>query len=217
MKNVCRIVFADDHPLVLAGMSDYFANDVIFKIVGTATTSTDLVESIEKNAPEIVVTDFSMPGDIRYGDGLQFISYLRRKFPEIRILVVTMISNPLIIQSLYRAGVAGVVLKSDEMAALRTALTTIRVGRVYTHPSLDGMDISSGSSQALKEPSALLSPREIEVLRHFIAGRPLKEIALDLNRSIKTVSNQKRSAMTKLNVSTDQDLISYCAINKLFE
>lgn len=209
-----RLVFADDHPLVLAGMKEFFANKLEFEIVAMATTPSELVDVIAAHHPDVVVSDFSMPGDARYGDGLGFMSYLVRRFPETRILVVTMVSNPMIIASLYKAGVSGVVLKSDDMAKLHMALETIRVGRTYAHASLAEQQApvsAVGHRQASK-----LSPREVEVLRLFVQGRSPKEISEDLHRSIKTISNQKRSAMRKLNLSTDQELISYCVMANVF-
>lgn len=215
MLTTCNLILADDHPLVLAGMRDFFIDNKIFKVVDTATSSTELVASIKNHQPDIVVTDFSMPGDEQYGDGLSFISFLFRRYPDIRILVVTMVANPLIIQSLYKAGVSGVILKSDDMSQMHVALNDIRMGRTYLHPSLKNMHVASQTHNTV-DPAASLSPKEIEVLRHFIDGNSLTEIANNLHRSIKTISNQKRSAMRKLNIESDQELISYCSINNLF-
>ncbi|MEY1662123.1 response regulator [Isoalcanivorax beigongshangi] len=207
-----KIVFADDHPLVLAGLSDMFDRDFVFDVVGTATTPSELVALVQAQQPDIAITDFSMPGDEQYGDGLKFIDYLIRHFPDTKVLVVTMVSNPMILESLYQAGVAGVVLKSDNMNALPTALQRISLGHTYTHPSLQQAPRASHR----EDPVTTLSPREMEVLRLFVGGQSLKQVAGELHRSIKTVSNQKRSAMRKLNLDTDQELISFCLRRELF-
>lgn len=217
------IAFADDHPLVLAGLSNLIAGDPRFELSGCLETPTALVQHMTQSRPDIVVTDFSMPGDAHYGDGLSFIGYLVRNFPSTRLLVVTMISSPPIIASLYRAGVSGVILKSDQPHDLLEALDCLYLGKRYLR---DGHAATPEAEQAASEDTSvatlrtrattLLSPKELEVLRLFIAGHSLTTIAHKLNRSIKTISNQKRSAMRKLDMPSDQALIEFCVHAGLF-
>lgn len=209
-----RLIFADDHPLVLAGMHDFFMHDLNVEVMAMVSSSTELIEAVDRHHPDVVVTDFSMPGDERYGDGLSFISYLLRRFPQVRVLVVTMVSNPVVVQSLYKAGVSGVVLKSEDMSKLGNALDAIRAGRIYMGEAWNGVGIREAPIKNLLEQ---LSPRELEVVRYFVAGQSLTDISLALNRSIKTVSNQKRSAMRKLNAKNDQELIAYCVHANAFQ
>lgn len=218
-----RIAFADDHPIVLAGLSNLIANDPRFILSGTLATPTALVQHITQHRPDIVVTDFSMPGDEHYGDGLSFIGYLVRNFPATRLLVLTMITSPPIIASLYRAGVSGVVLKSDQPHDLLEALDCLYDGKRYLREDQPRdlapephSDTSNGSTAQHDRATKLLSPKELEVLRLFIAGHSLTHIAQTLNRSIKTISNQKRSAMRKLDLPSDQALIEFCVHAGLF-
>lgn len=132
MPNTRRLVLADDHPLVLAGLYDFLTTGLIYQVVATAINASELVASIEQHRPEIVVTDFSIPSDEQYGDGLSFISYLRRHFPDMHLLVMTnTVVDSLITQSLYKKGVSGVVLKSDDMVQLKLALDVISGGQIY--------------------------------------------------------------------------------------
>lgn len=209
-----RLVFADDHPLVLAGLHEFFMHDISVEIMAMVSSSTELIAAIAAHHPDVVVTDFSMPGDERYGDGLSFISYLLRRFPQVRVLVVTMVSSPVVIHSLYKAGVSGVVLKTEDMDKLGRALDAIRTGRVYVGEAAASIGVQPDTEQPFL---AQLSPRELEVVRHFIAGQSLTDISLVLNRSIKTVSSQKRSAMRKLNAKNDQELIAYCVQAGVFQ
>lgn len=212
--NRLRLVVADDHPLVLAGLRDFLLGDISVDVLAMASSSTELVDAIVAHQPDVAITDFSMPDDPTYGDGLNFISYLLRRFPDVKILVVTMLSNPVVLQSLYKAGVSGVVLKSEDMSKLGLALSTVRTGRVYKGDLPTVPNVSESLEDDLLQQ---LSPRELEVVRHFIEGKSLKSVSEALNRSIKTVSNQKRSAMRKLNAKNDQDLISYCIRANLFQ
>lgn len=209
-----RLVFADDHPLILMGMQDFFANDLRFDIVGTATSSTQLVALIENTAPDVIITDYSMPGDAKYGDGLQLMSFLTRKYPKTKLLVVTMMSNPLILESLYKAGAVGVVLKSEDLSSLEKALESIYLGRRYTQN--DPSQQVQRTPHTNREQNSTLSPKEIEVIRRFVEGMSPTEIAHELKRSIKTISNQKRTAMGKLRVNSDQELVAFCTENHFF-
>lgn len=211
-----RLIFADDHPLVLAGIRDFFANDIRFDVTGCVTTPSELIEHIAREHPDVAITDLSMPGDPRHNDGLGLISYIANHFPQTHILVVTMMSNPLVMASLYKAGASGVVLKSDPPDTLKAALETIRIGRQFFHPSLMAQQSICKQTPDIQLADAL-SRKEIEVLRRFINGQSLKDIAYDLSRSIKTISNQKRSAMRKLHVSNDQELITFCTRHRLLD
>lgn len=155
-----------------------------------------------------------MPGDAQYGDGLQLVRYLKRHYPNTKLLVVTMMSNPLILDSLYKMGADGVVLKAEDLSSLEKALESIFLNRRYTQN--DPAQHIQRTPHTNKARNVSLSPKEIEVLRRFIEGKSPSEIALELNRSIKTISNQKRTAMTKLGVNNDQELISFCIENHFF-
>ena len=106
-----KVVLADDHPIVLMGVSELIERNERYEIVGQAQTSTELIEQLQRLRPDIVVTDYSMPGDETYGDGVKLIEYLIRHFPEVKILVLTMLTNNLILSRLYDLGVGGIILK----------------------------------------------------------------------------------------------------------
>lgn len=211
-----RIVLVDDHPLVLMGIRELLARDINLDVEAMVSTPSELVERLRVCAPDIVVTDYSMPGDARYGDGIRFISYLRRHFPEIGIIVLTMVTNPMIVSSLYDAGVLGVVMKQDNLDALLVALALARRGLRYYPPGFkQGMSVG-GEVRSLQERVDSLSTREFEVLRLFVQGASITEIAGQLHRSVTTISAQKTSAMRKLGAQNNQELISFCLEHGLF-
>ncbi|WYX35162.1 response regulator [Achromobacter xylosoxidans] len=129
-----RIVIADDHPLVLMGMTDLLNKDLSFDVVATLASPTALVEHMKRDLPQVVITDYSMPGDEIYGDGIRLVKYLIRHFPGARIVVLTMVSNPMIISALYDAGVEAVVFKRDDLGEIVTALHALQLGRKYYPP-----------------------------------------------------------------------------------
>lgn len=212
-----RIVLADDHPLVLAGIRDLLDTVPNLEITGAVSSSTELISHLEHTPSNVVVTDYSMPGDDAYGDGMRLVQYLIRRHPGLHIVVLTMVSNPMIISALYDAGVAAVVLKRDNLTEIMTALETLHAGRKYYPPGFQRDGAADERSKFIGERINSLSPKEFEVLRHFIRGESMMQVADALKRSVKTVSGQKISAMRKLNVRTDQELIAFCVESEIFQ
>lgn len=212
-----RIVLADDHPLVLVGIRDLLATTPNLEIMGAVSNPTDLIAHLENHHSNVAITDYSMPGDDAYGDGMRLIKYLIRRYPGLRIVVLTMVSNPMIISALYDAGVAAVVLKRDNLAEIAAALSMLRLGRKYYPPGFGRDRATSLQRKLIGERINSLSPKEFEVLRHFVRGETVTVVAENLKRSVKTISGQKASAMRKLNVQTDQELVAFCMESELFQ
>lgn len=209
-----RVVIADDHPLIAMGIQELLEPDMTVVIEAQVHTPTALVAQLEQSRPDVVITDYNMPDDERYGDGFQFICHLLRRFPEVKFLVLTMISNPSIIDALYKAGVCGVILKKHPITEVLRALRATCSGLTY-YP-LDFSSRAADGGNAAQHRIQTLSPKEFEVLRLFAQGKSVSEVAEHLHRSIKTVSAQKSTAMRKLNVDNNQDLISFCIQHDVF-
>ena len=204
-----KVVIADDHPVVLLGLREVIQRDERFILAGEALSSSQLVEQLSLHQPALVITDFNMPGDETYGDGLQLIEYLSEQFPAVKILVLTMVSNQLIISRLLEMGVAGVIAKSHIREEIGKALNALANDRTYNAPAVPATSVLS-NVKVIDERFSTLSPREVEVLRLVVAGSSVGDIARQLERSVKTVSTQKVSAMRKLEVQNDHALITYC-------
>jgi len=211
-----KAVIADDHPVVLVGLREMIQRDTRFELVGEAVSSSQLIKLLVSNQLDLVITDFNMPGDDLYGDGLQLIEYIIEQFPAVKILVLTMVSNQLIISRLLEMGVAGVIAKNHIHEEIGKALNALANDRPYVAPSVQPMSVLA-NAKVIDERFSNLSPREVEVLRRFVTGSSVSEIARLLNRSVKTVSTQKISAMHKLEVLTDHALLTYCIKADPFE
>lgn len=211
-----KAVIADDHPVVLVGLREMIQRDTRFELVGEAVSSSQLIKLLVSNQLDLVITDFNMPGDDLYGDGLQLIEYIIEHFPAVKILVLTMVSNQLIISRLLEMGVAGVIAKNHIHEEIGKALNALANDRPYVAPSVQPMSVLA-NAKVIDERFSNLSPREVEVLRLFVTGSTVSEIAKLLNRSVKTVSTQKISAMHKLEVLTDHALLTYCIKADPFE
>ncbi len=210
-----RVVIADDHPLVIMGIRELLEQDIHTSVEAAVLSPSELVKQLERTLPDVVITDYNMPDDKQYGDGIQFISYLLRRFDGLKVIILTMLSNPMIISSLYDAGVQGVVLKQHKLTEILKALHMTRLGVKYYPPGYTEKK-QAEKGGPIEERLASLTPREFEVLRRFAQGQTIGEIAEQLNRSIKTVSTQKTAAMRKLDVQSNQDLIAFCVHNGTF-
>ncbi len=209
------VVIADDHPIVLLGVRELVERDERFQVIGEAICSAGLIKLLEQQPIDIVITDYNMPGDSPYGDGLKLVEYLKRHFPNVQILILTMISNHLILTRLQELGVVGVIQKSQLHTEIQVALKSIAQQAHYR--SLEPAKTSVIESlTAIDERFSTLSPKEFEILRLFISGKSVSDIARSQNRSSKTISAQKISAMRKLEVSSDQDLLAYCLEYNIF-
>lgn len=210
-----NVVIADDHPIVLLGVRELVERDRRFSVVGEAVCSDALIELLKAQPVDLLITDFNMPGDSPYGDGLKLVEYVTRHFPRVRVLVLTMISNPLILTRLQELGVLAVIQKSQLHVEIEVALKAIANGkRVRSQQPAPTSVLEDGAD--LDERFSRLSPKEHEILRLFVQGQGVNEIARGLNRSAKTISTQKISAMRKLEVNSDQALLAYCIERNLF-
>ncbi|MGF6414985.1 response regulator [Paraburkholderia sp. MM5482-R1] len=211
MENAAiRVMFADDHPAIVAGLIYMLEEHRTIKTVGTCTNSTELIAELGTQPCDVLVCDYSMPGG-NYGDGITLFSFLRRRYPAMRIVVLTMIDNPGIIRSLLKLGIQCILSKADPMEHLVAAIHGAYADARYFSPTISkivwqlNVDTPASGSRAL-------TARESEVVRLFVSGRSVNEIAAQLKRSKQTISSQKASAMRKLGVGNDIELIK-CSID----
>ncbi|HFV2330365.1 TPA: response regulator transcription factor RcsB [Escherichia coli] len=210
--NNMNVIIADDHPIVLFGIRKSLEQIEWVNVVGEFEDSTALINNLPKLDAHVLITDLSMPGD-KYGDGITLIKYIKRHFPSLSIIVLTMNNNPAILSAVLDLDIEGIVLKQGAptdlpkaLAALQKALAALQKGKKFTPESVSRLleKISAGGYGDKR-----LSPKESEVLRLFAEGFLVTEIAKKLNRSIKTISSQKKSAMMKLGVENDIALLNY--------
>lgn len=205
-----RIVLADDHPFVLLGIRATFSMDENLEVVGEAASAAGLLRLLVTTPCDVLVTDFAMPElGLQAEDGLRLIKRLRRDWPEIRIVVLTSMSNVAILRSILTAGAMGLLNKVESMDELATAVKFAGVGRRYLSTSIvDALAVAGAENDALGE-GPRLSPREIEVVRMFASGLSITEIARFMQRDVRTISRQKRDAMSKLGVQNDPGLFAF--------
>jgi two-component system, NarL family, captular synthesis response regulator RcsB len=208
-ERTIRIAIADDHPLLLAGLAHELGQQPNVCVTGVARNSTILVDLLENQSVDVVISDYAMPGG-SHGDGITLFGLLRRRFPNVRLIALTMMSNADVIRSLLARDVNCILSKADSLEYLTAALYAALAGKRYLSPSIEAIvhrhGIQGGATSSRKRR---LSTRELEVVRLFVSGLTISEIAELLHRSKQTVSTQKMSAMRKLGIGRDADLIKY--------
>lgn len=207
MRTKTTAVIADDHPVVLAGLAPYMAHQGI-DVIAVADSVNGLLSELQKHAPllpDIVITGYDYGGEI---DGLRLIERLRRMYPEVKIVVFSGARPNGLVRQLLAKGADAFVAKSMGLQFVADACQAVLSGARYIDPATEGLLMASirhGEDQC----DHRLSPREREVLHMLAQGYPLREIARKFQRSVKTISVQKCSAMSKLGLSSEIELALY--------
>ncbi|CAG4890980.1 response regulator transcription factor [Paraburkholderia saeva] len=205
-----RVVVADDHPFVVIGVRAALALHETIEVVGDANGPQSLMRLLETQPCDVLVTDLTMPeGGAPAEDGLRLMRRIREAWPQIRIIVLTSLTNAGILRSIMTDGVSGVINKTGSMEELATAVRTVGCGRSYVSKSILATLAEAGSEAGEMTVVPRLSPRETEVVGLFVSGLSISEIARRLDRNVRTVSRQKRDAMLKLGVSNDPGLFAF--------
>jgi two-component system capsular synthesis response regulator RcsB len=212
-----RIILADDHPVVLKGVQMSLCPSVgtTFSIVAQAQNADELIEHLERTPCDILISDYAMPYG-RFPDGLALMGYVKRHFPQISLIVMTMLRNPSLLQALLNTGACGLFDKRSSLCELKRAVQSAANGRRYLSPSFAEIIEAQRVPRSYDDASVVsLSERELEVVRLFVQGLSGRQIAAQLNRSEKTISRQKRSAMDKLGLDHDGGLVEFARVSGL--
>ena len=202
-----RILLADDHALLLAGLVKLLAPD--FEIVGSVTDGRALVEATERLKPDIVLLDIGMP----LLNGLEAARQIHKSFPEAKLIFLTMHADAAYVTAGFAAGAKGYVLKTSAESELRQAILSVAKGQLYVSP-LIGEDVRTAVLMPSAKGTSLepeLTARQREVLQLIAEGRPAKEIAALLKISVKTAEYHKYRIMEKLGARSTAEL-TRCAL-----
>lgn len=207
MNPITRVIVADDHCCVRLGVRHLLECVPHLSIVGEASDTQTLAELVDTCPCDVVVSDIGMPDVDGLNNATPVLRRILRYVPHPHVVVLTMICNPPTLSGLLNLGVAAIVDKRDTVDALTEAIDAAVAGRNFLSASVKAAFDEVG---AFAQPrGGILSAREWEVLRLYIQGMSIGEIALRFDRSGKTISTQKRSAMRKLGLDSDTGLIRY--------
>ncbi|RZF25974.1 response regulator transcription factor [Paraburkholderia sp. UYCP14C] len=207
MANKIHVVVADDHDSIRAGVRSLLRNKPNIEIVGEAADTYGLAKLLDACVCDVVVSDIGMPGLDGDTSAVPLLRRLLRRTPHPHVVVLTMIGRAHVLTGLRNIGVTGIVDKRDAVDALIDAIEAVAAGG--THLSEQVRAALAAAEPAPPRRGGAMSAREWEVFQLYVRGLAVHEIATRLQRSDKTISTQKRSAMRKLGLETEADLISY--------
>lgn len=215
MSDPIRIVLADDHAVLRAGLKALLEAQPDMQVVGEAGDGAQVVQVALARRPDVILLDINMPGV----NGLEALARLRQSAPASRVLVLTMHDDQSYLRQVLAAGGAGYVLKQAADQELLTAIRTVHAGGSFLHPAHALALLQQPQQAGIAEQSELaqLSEREREVLRLIAFGHSNKEIADMLFLSVKTVETYKARLMEKLDLKTRASLVRFAMKHGLLD
>jgi len=208
-----RILIVDDHDAVRRGVRQLLETKPYYQVVAEAADGRTALKLARETRPEIAILDYSIPEL----NGLDLSHALKREFPRIEILLYTMHDREEIIMNVLRAGVRGLVLKSDAEKHLIAALDSLSIHRSYFSGAISDALLDQFLESKPQPVASSLTHREREVVQQVAEGQINKEIAARLMISVKTVETHRASAMRKLKLRTTADLVRYAVRNQLIQ
>jgi DNA-binding NarL/FixJ family response regulator len=191
---VIRVVVADDHPIVRAGLVGLLDAADGIDVVGAASDGVEVVDLVEKERPDVVLMDMRMPRR----DGDEATAMLRESVPATRVIVLTTYESDDVIMRAIAAGASGYLLKAAPEAELIAGIRAVAAGEVALAPSVARVLVGQ-AGRAPEVPT--LTPREIEVLSHVAQGLSNREIGVRLHLGEATVKTHLLKAFAKLDVA----------------
>ncbi len=205
MEHKITVLLVDDHALVRRGFRRMLEDDAEISVVGEAGDGNEAVRLACELQPNVVVMDCAMPEL----SGIEATRRILQKYPEAGILMLSMHSEETLVSQALEAGARGYVLKNAMDLDLVSAVKNIAAGKTVLDPQVSRADALKG------ERGGGLTPRELEILQHIVAGKSNKEIAADLNLSVNTVAVHRANIMDTLGIHKTAELVVYAIRNGL--
>jgi len=201
-----RVLLADDHALVRAGLRSLLNGMPGVEVVAEASDGAEALALAVREGPDVVLMDIAMKGM----GGLEATTRLRAELPQVKVIILSMHSSEEYVLQALRAGAAAYLIKDAATAELELALKSVARGETYLSPAIsrqvvDGYVQRVGAA-AEGDP---LTPRQREVLKRIAEGRSTKQIAFDLNLSVKTVETHRAQIMERLQIRDVAGLVRY--------
>jgi DNA-binding NarL/FixJ family response regulator len=205
MADKLSVLLVDDHALVRKGFRRMLEDDPGIAVVGEASDGEDAVRLALELKPKVTVMDCALPGL----SGIDATRRIRAKMPDAIVLMLSMHSEDTLVRQALEAGARGYILKSALELDLVSAIKRVAEGHLVLDPQVIKPSALKG------ERDSALTPRELEILRHIVAGRSNKEIAAELGLSANTVGVHRANIMDTLGIHKTAELVVYAIRNGL--
>jgi two-component system, NarL family, response regulator NreC len=220
-----RVLVADDHGVVRAGLRALLNEESDLEVVGEAENGEQAVRQADALRPDVVLMDVSMRG----GGGIEATRAIRERHPAMRVLILTVHDESSMLQEAVRAGAAGYIIKGAVEQELMSAIRAVARGDMYVHPAMTRalltgtrtpMASPEGQTESAQEQSPATeapSPREARVLGLVARGHTNRQIAELLDLSVRTVETHRANLMAKLGLHSRAELVRYAADRGLLD
>lgn len=210
-----RILLADDHGILRAGLRNLLNAEPGFEVIGEAADGIQALEMAEQTHPDLILMDISMPNL----GGIEVLQQLREKPNPSKVLMLTVHEDESLLKKAIRAGAAGYLVKRAAEAELLNAIRTVMDGDMYVHPSMTRALLKDLVPLPASKPAAehTLTHREVEILRMVARGYTNNQIAKKLTISARTVEGHRANLMGKLGLHSRVELVEYAEQHGLME
>jgi DNA-binding NarL/FixJ family response regulator len=202
-----RVILADDHALVRAGIRSLLEKMPSVTVVAEAGDGREAIALVKKHRPTVVLMDIAMPEL----NGLEAVARITKDFPEVKVIILSMHVNEEYVRQAFRAGASGYLLKDGTPAEMELAIESVRSGGNFLSPRISKRVIESYFESVENDSSPLedLTPRRREILQLIAEGKSTKEIAFLLGLSIKTIETHRAKLMAELDIHDVPGLVRY--------
>ncbi len=207
-----RILTADDHPIVRAGLRELLSEFDDISIEDEVSNGEEVLNKILTKDYDVVLLDISMP----YKNGLDILKQLKSKKPEIKILILTMHPEDEYALRALKSGASGYITKDSIPRELVSAIRKVAGGSKYVSNDFMERFFYNFGTDIEKAPFQSLTDREYHILLMIISGKKLVDIADDLFLSVKTISSYRSRILQKLKLKNNAELVRYAINNKIF-
>lgn len=208
-----RIAIVDDHAMVRAGLKQFFAEEVDFRVVAEASNGREALDIVRQGEVDVVVMDISMPGQ----SGVDALAAIRARAPDLPVLILSSFAEEHYATTLLRQGASGYLNKDCDPQEICKAIRTVFRGRKYITAGV-AERLAEGLSGDNERPAhEQLSERELQVFLRLAKGETIGHMAQSMSLSVKTVSTYRTRVMEKMSLASNSDLTYYALKNKLID
>lgn len=205
--NSTRVILADDHALVRAGIRSLLEKIPSVAVVAEAGDGREALALVKKHRPTLVLMDIAMPEL----NGLEAVARITKHYPEVKVIILSMHLNEEYVRQAFHAGASGYLLKDGSLAEMELAIESVCSGGRFLSPRISKRVIESYFESVANNSSPLehLTSRQREILQLIAEGKSTKEIAYVLSLSIKTVEAHRAQLMVRVNIHDVPGLVRY--------